>query len=218
MAKPDAKLSIKIGLFAAALALGWYLWNTISRSDPILESNPKETIKTSADTNHPEMMPFEKNIFTASSSCLGVFLKLDSLEAFADFLKDQGDHQHNWHWDNYFLETPLGETKIIHVVSDQNSNNVEIKALKVFREDSDGPTLLEEGTFHDDAAFKKALAKKLTMGKLDQKQTTDSFSFDTGLEIKRTTENEVITELSLRTSSGVLDCQFSDNIPYCKCH
>lgn len=158
-----------------------------------------------------------ENILAASESCLGVPLELKSVDDFENFLKTQDISTQAWNWDNYFIDTPDGDKRTIHVVSDQNKNGTEVKALKVFREDADGPTLLEEESFLDPAQFERALFEKQRSGVLTSKQTVDTLSSGKGLEIKRTTQNGIITDLSLRSSKGVLDCRFSDTVLSCSC-
>ncbi len=215
-----------VKLFISLLALAGIFYFSQDTQDPsskeVLKPSTTEEIigqTVSRKSVESSVQAVAKgNILAASESCLGEPLELGSIGEFDSFIKKKEFSDQAWNWDNYFLETPEGEKRTIHVVSDQNNNGVEVKALKVFREDPDGPTLLQEESFTSSADFDKALRKGLKMGVLTSKQTVDTLSSNKGLEIRRTTQDGVITELSLRSSKGVLDCRNSDTVLSCSCN
>lgn len=203
---------------SAVLILGGitFLLRTDDGVTPKPLTSAKDSVVSYPLVKEPQETSLKVNHLAKANTCLGVDLSLTDLSRFDEFVKTLGAEKPQWHWDNFVLEID-GETRVLHVVSDQNQNGIEVLKLKVFREDDDGPTLLEEQSFLQRSALEENLKPRLLEGTLKVKQTVDSFGLENGVEVKRTAENSEITELIFRGPKGILDCKVADAVLSCDC-
>jgi hypothetical protein len=207
-------------LITSALMLGswWYFQQNQDQATAKKDSIIKQVVvpETAVPASAGASKFVAENLLKDAQRCLGIELELKPEETIEQFLTKLGAEE-SWHWDNYFLESPQGEALTIHVVPTENNNGREEFALKVFREDEEGPTLLEEKRFPKKSELEKALSQKLRQGTLKTRQTIDTLHVTAGLEVRRSRENGHLTELLWRSAQGKLDCKVSDNLLSCEC-
>ena len=209
-------------LITSMVILGswWYLQQNQDHAVTKNESIIRPKSMPVQEVAHPSSMisnqMVAENLFKEAQSCLGLELKLKPEDTIEQFLTKLGAEE-SWHWDNYFLESPQGEALTIHVVPTENNNGLEEFALKVFREDEEGPTLVEEKKFSKKSELERVLSQKLRQGTLKTRQTIDTLHLPQGLEVRRSRENGQVTELLWRNAQGKLDCKVSDNLLSCEC-
>lgn len=215
MRKLSALLTISL-----LLILGYWMTRPqVSDSSDNENIQETEVIGTdAASEKKPSLsqVPDKSKILDEAKNCLGLDMTLESGESLNDFLARKTS-QEDWHWDNYFLESPEGQDFIVHIVPVENNNGIEELALKVFREDEDGPTLMEERRFPGKKELEKALSQELRQGRLKSRQTVDTLQLGAGLEVRRSRENGEVRELLWRNSQGKLDCKVTDNLLSCEC-
>lgn len=213
------KRSVLLIISLVILGSWWYLQqnqdHAMTKDESFIKREPVQEDAKSSSITSTQMV--SENLLKEAQSCLGVELKFRPKDSIEQFMTKLGGEE-SWHWDNYFLESPQGEALTIHVVPTENNNSLEEFALKVFREDDEGPTLLEEKRFSKKSELERALNQKLRQGTLKTKQTIDTLHLSAGLEVRRSRENGQVTELLWRNAQGKLDCKVSDNLLSCECN
>ncbi len=203
---------------------GWWLLHRPPTHGPKSSASSDATRVLSVKTPETKLMVLladkkAKNVRIQDQvqTCLGVALKLTPGERIEEFLA-RPENDETWHWDNYFIDSPEGTALTVHVVPTETGSGREALSLKTFREDDDGPTLLEEKQFLQRSELEKVLAQKLRQGTLKTRQTVDTLHLNGDLEVKRTRDDGHVTELLWRSSRGKLDCKVLDDLLSCECN
>jgi hypothetical protein len=216
-ARPTTKILIRLALLGALVLMILALMFILSdRDDPrpslpestgaLAPSGPREIPPSSSATNSTSTT--NGALKETSTACLGAGFALNSLSQLESYIQTQGPYELNHHWDNYFYQNAAGEKMIIHVVPDQLPSGKEVLKVKEFRDDEDGPTLIQESFTLD--------KEKLNLFKAS-KESVESLNFASGLEILRTLKEGELREVRISNDNGVLDCEILEGADYCEC-
>lgn len=212
------KLSTKLIIGLASLLLLYGVVKQFQSPVSIQESVQSPEKKTSQDVSSVETrsnaaVVAATPVYDCAEASLPTSLNNQEFES---WIKGKS-HTREWHWDNYHAQNEQGDKVIYHVVKEQDQNGNEVLLLKTFKDEDEGPVLLDEVRFYQREKLNSALDKKLRSGTIEISQTIDSFQFPDGTEIKRTVENGEIQELRLASQKGILDCQKTEGITSCRC-
>ncbi len=197
-----ATLSLAGLLLIAGL---YWLWKSSPPLPRLVSAEPSPKSTTVSVLSPAGQLPAS----TTTQACLALPHQLTiqlgmSREAFETALQSLGVAQTEEHWHNFVVQD--GDTTLVwHLVKTEGASGIEQWALKSFRDDEDGPTLLSEKIFAKKTEALHHLKK--TLPPEASEETTQTLHYPQGVSVKQQLADNIVTSFEVTSGQGRYSCQ-----------